>query len=407
MSNGTSRRGFLKGAAIAAGALGLSRLPGVSLLGRAHAAPGAEPPALFILNLIGGYNALFGSADSFIGNGAFGVTATNVRRIGTSDLYVDRATLGSLPTAALQKMASIGVNHGISSHPTAQAAMLFDGPTSRLVRMSASLGGTAAVRCVSIGTNRTPIGTHRAIGDVSLQQVRDLSTTIAALGGTTSPNAPARAQAADGILAAEAMSRGSLDANPSSGKSLVEGYPAASAQLKQDVVAFNYAELAAAYGVVPGAGGTLPTEARNTTMQIMGAELMIRAGANLVIATQGGWDSHGDNNGSEVRRKMLDDGTAAALQAFTARTLAMTDRNVVTVIMGDFSRSLPGSNHQANLTATVIGKYVKLGTTGRVNNDVGLPSGSPGIAGLWAYLAAVLGTADKPFGTNPHDLVLA
>ena len=48
-------------------------------------------------------------------------------------------------------------------------------------------------------------------------------------------------------------------------------------------------------------------------------------------------------------------GTIAALKVFTDRTLAMTDRNVVTVIMGDFSRSLPGSNHQANLTATVIG----------------------------------------------------
>jgi hypothetical protein len=74
--------------------------------------------------------------------------------------------------------------------------------------------------------------------------------------------------------------------------------------------------------------------------------------------------------------------------------------------MGDFSRSLPGSNHQANLTATVIGKHVKLGTTGRVNADVGLPNGSPGIQGFWAYLAAVLKTADQPFGTNPHNLVL-
>ena len=97
----------------------------------------------------------------------------------------------------------------------------------------------------------------------------------------------------------------------------------------------------------------------------------------------------------------------AALKVFTDRTLAMTDRNVVTVIMGDFSRSLPGSDHQANLTATVIGKYVKLGTTGRVNAAVGLPSGSPGINGFWAYLAAVLGASGQPFGTNPHNLVLA
>jgi hypothetical protein len=85
--------------------------------------------------------------------------------------------------------------------------------------------------------------------------------------------------------------------------------------------------------------------------------------------------------------------------------LALTNRNVITVIMGDFSRSLPGSNHQPNLTATVIGKYVKLGTTGRVTADVGLPN-APGIQQFWAYLAAVAGTADQPFGANPHNLVL-
>lgn len=405
MSNGTSRRGFLKSAALAAGALGLSRLPGARLLGRAHAAPGDEAPALFIFNMQGGYNAIFPSADSFVGTGAFGVTATNIRRIGTSDVYVDRATLGTLSATTLDKMASIGVKHGISEHPGARTALVFDGNKSRLVAMSAALPSDAAVRCVVMG-NLMPTGVHRAIGNVSLQQVRDLSTTIAALGGATAANAPERGPAADGIAAAEAMSRATLDANPSSGKSLIEGYPAAAAQLRQDVVALDYAGLAAAYGVTPGTGGTLPTDVRNTRMQIMGAELMIRAGANVVIANQGGWDTHGDNNGSVVRNKLTNDGTMAALKVFTDRTLAMTNRNVVTVIVGDFSRSLPGSNHQANLTATVIGKYVKLGTTGRVDSDVGLPNGTPGMNGLWAYLGAVLGASGQPFGANPHNLVL-
>ena len=405
MSKGTSRRGFLKGAAIAAGALGVSRLPGVNLLGRANAAPGSEPPALFILNLIGGYNALFNSADSFIGSGAFGVTASNVRQVGTSRLFVDNRTLGTLSASTLNKMASIGVNHGISSHPTARMELLFEGATSRLVKMSSALGGTAAVKCVTIG-GLMPVGTHRAIGNVSLQQVRDLSTTIAVLGGATATNAPARPQAADGIAAAEAMSKSALTANPTSAKSLIESYPAAASQLREPTVAFNYNTIAAAYGLTAGANGSYATDVRNTTMQIMGAELMIRAGANLVIANQGGWDSHGDDNGSLVRNKLIGDGTMAALKVFTDRTLAMADRNVVTVIMGDFSRSLPGSNHQSNLTATVIGKYVQLGTTGRVTADVGLPSGSPGIQGFWAYLASVLGASGSPFGANPHGLVL-
>jgi hypothetical protein len=284
--------------------------------------------------------------------------------------------------------------------------MLFDADNkSRLIALSKSLGGTAAVRCVVMG-GIMPDGNHRAIGDVSLQQIRDLSTTIAVLGGASTANAPDRALAADGIAAAEAMSNATLTKNPESAKSLIEGYPAASAQLRQATVALDYAEMTTAYGVTAGANGSLPTNVTSTTMQVMGAELMIRAGANLVIANQRGWDTHGDNNGAIVRDKLTNEGTMAALKAFTDRTLAMTNRNVVTVIIGDFSRSLPGSNHQSNLTATVIGKYVKLGTTGRVNSDVGLPTGTPSFQGFWAYLAAVLGTADKPFGANPHNLVL-
>ncbi len=404
MSNGHSRRGFLKRLAIGAGALGVSRLPGINLVGNAQAAGGTEAPALFILNLVGGYNALFGSANSFVGSNAFGCTSTNVLKVGASDLVVDKRTLGSLSPTTLNMMASIGVNHGITSHPTARMAHMFDGDNSRLIKMSSELGGTAAVRCVTMGS-LMPVGTHRAVGDVSLQQVRDLSTTIAVLGGATAANAPDRAMAAKGIAAAAAMSKSALDANPSSAKSLIEGYPAASAQLSGATVAFNYTEMAMGYGLTAGAGG-YATDVKNTTMQIMGAELMIRAGANVVIANQGGWDSHADNDGSEVRNKLVGDGTMAALKAFTDRTLAMTDRNVVTVIIGDFARSLPGSNHQSNLTATVIGKHVKLGTTGHTDSDVGLPSGSPGIQGLWAYLAAVLKAPTQPFGTNPHNLVV-
>ena len=406
MNNGHSRRGFLKRLAVGAGALGASSLPGINLLGgKAEAAGEAEAPALFILNLIGGYNALFGSAGSFTGSGSFGCATGNVKKVGTSNLIVDNRTLGSLSATTLNKMASIGVNHGITSHPSARMAHMFESDKSRLIKMSTALGGTAAVRCVNMGSVM-PVGTHRAVGDVSLQQVRDLSTTIAVLGGAATANAPTRDMASKGLAAAAAMSKASLDANPSSAKSLIEGYPAASAQLAQDVVALNYAGMANGYGLTAGTNGSFATEVRGTTMQIMGAELMIRAGANLVIANQGGWDTHGDNDGSEVRNKLINDGTMAALKAFTDRTLAMTNRNVVTVIIGDFARSLPGSNHQSNLTATVIGKYVKLGTTGRVDADVGLPSGSPGIQGLWAYLAAVLKLPTAPFGANPHALVL-
>lgn len=400
MNTKPSRRGFLKSAAVAAGAIGVSRMPGINLLGRAEAAVGAEAPAVFIFNMVGGYNALFGSASSFVGGGTFGCTSTNVQAVGNG-LVVDKRTYGTyFSTNTLNHMASIGVKHGLTSHPTAQAANVMNGSKSRLIQLSNSLPGTAAVRCVVMG-GLMPAGTHTAINGNSLQQVRDLGTTIAALGGATGANAPDRAIAANGIQASETMSKPKLDANPMSGATLADGYPASYAQLRQPTVAFDYASLTSAYGVTAGA-----TNVNSTTMQIMGAELMIRAGANVVIAEQRGWDTHGDDNGNEVRNKIIGDGTMDALKVFTNRMMAETNRNVVTVVLGDFSRSLPGSNHQPNMTATVIGKYVKLGTTGKVDADVQLPSGTPSHDGLWAYLNAVAGGTQLPFGANPHNLVL-
>jgi hypothetical protein len=94
------------------------------------------------------------------------------------------------------------------------------------------------------------------------------------------------------------------------------------------------------------------------------------------------------------------------LRLFLTRMMADPTKNVVTVIMGDFSRSLPGSDHQPNLTATVFGKYVKPGTTGRVAANVGLPAGTPAVPGLYAYLAALLKVPGTPFGANPHTSII-
>jgi hypothetical protein len=70
--------------------------------------------------------------------------------------------------------------------------------------------------------------------------------------------------------------------------------------------------------------------------------------------------------------------------------------------MGDFSRSLPGSDHAPGVSATVIGKNVRVGTTGRVNADVRLAPGTPQALGLWAYLARLANVPFQPFGSNPH-----
>jgi hypothetical protein len=223
----------------------------------------------------------------------------------------------------------------------------------------------------------------------------------------SSPDVPARELAAAGIAGAHAMSAGALAANPVSGAGLAEAYPASVAMLTQAGQSFDYAEMATAYGIGANASGALPTTiGNNFRMMALGAELMVRAGASVITANLGGWDSHDDRDGSEVRGMMAGRGLTAALRAFVGRTMAMSDRNVVTVILGDFSRSLPGSDHQPNLTTTVIGRHVKAGTTGRVSAKVGLPVGTPGIPGFWAYLTAVLRSPETPFGANPHALVL-
>ena len=82
--------------------------------------------------------------------------------------------------------------------------------------------------------------------------------------------------------------------------------------------------------------------------------------------------------------------------------------NVVVAIMGDFGRQTPvnkNTSHAGSLSASVIGKYVKTGTTGRVNAQ-GLLTSAPSVREMWSYLADVLKAPTNPFGTNPHKLVL-
>ena len=104
----------------------------------------------------------------------------------------------------------------------------------------------------------------------------------------------------------------------------------------------------------------------------------------------------------------MNDRILPSLRVFINRMVADPRRNVNVVIMGDFSRSLPGSDHAAGMSATVIGKNVRVGTTGRVDGDVRLSPGTPQGLGLWAYLARLTNLSYQPFGTNPHTgLVLS
>jgi hypothetical protein len=227
-----------------------------------------------------------------------------------------------------------------------------------------------------------------------------MDATIAALGASNAdPRIPARDITGSALERAAAMSKTSLDNNPVSLLSLKEAYPTATAVLRKPLKAFSFADLSTAYALEGS------TSVESFRSRVAAAELMITAGANVVVAVDDDWDTHGDTDGSRVRTKMNED-ILPALKTFIDRTMNDVERNVVIAIFGDFARSLPGSDHQPNCAVTVMGKYVRTGSTGRVDGDVNMVAGTPDIPQMWAYLAAALKTPTNPFGANPHGLIL-
>jgi hypothetical protein len=96
-----------------------------------------------------------------------------------------------------------------------------------------------------------------------------------------------------------------------------------------------------------------------------------------------------------------------SLAMFLDRVLVLPGRNVVTVLAGEFSRTVPESDHEPGGTATVIGKHVKTGTAGPQAPDGSPPAGAPSPEGLWAYVSAALRLPSAPFGPNPSpELIL-
>ncbi|MDP2276282.1 MAG: DUF1501 domain-containing protein [Archangium sp.] len=390
--NRLSRRQWLQGMAGLAGAGTAARLGLWPSTAFAQEAP--EKAALLVVFLNGGYNALFGSADSFAGEGTFGVTGSNQRMLGNG-LVVDGPTFGNLPAFALEHMATVGVRHGITGHEAAQDHCFTAGNSNAAIKLAAAMGGEGAIKCVQLGGQGMPGGREPENG-VSLQTINDMKSTIAALGGITDATVPDRGIAERAIAASRFMSAKTLVNSPRLTKTLGEGYGAAVETLQKPVKSYNYVNLANAYGFSP-----TTTAVTNFTTQVAAAEVMIEAGANVCVAVNGGWDTHGDRDGSNVRT-MMNDRILPSLRVFINRMVADSRRNVNVVIMGDFARSLPGSDHAAGVSATVIGKNVRVGTTGRVDADVRLSPGTPQGLGLWAYLARLTNLPFQPFGSNPH-----
>jgi hypothetical protein len=400
-SNRFSRRSLMQATGAAAGGLAASRLmTGNGLLSRtAYGQVATEKPALLVIYLNGGFNSVFNSADSYGPTAKFGVTAGNQKTL-ANGLVIDAPTFGTLPQYALDHMATVGIRHGITNHGGAQSANFSDGTRSYALRLASLMGGDAAIKAVNVGTGTMP-GAKPAENGVSLQPITDMKSTIAALGGAApDPTIPDRGIAVGGITAAQTMSGARLSASPKMLLSMADGLQSGIDTLGKPVQAFNYAAMATAYGMAATA-----TAVNSFPSKLAAAELMITAGANFVCAVDGGWDSHGDTTANNVRN-MMNTRILPPLKVFINRMMNLPDRNVVVAIYGDFARSLPGSDHASALSGTVIGKYVKVGTTGKMSANVQLPAGTPSVPGWWAYLASVLKTPGTPFGANPHTSIL-
>jgi uncharacterized protein (DUF1501 family) len=165
-------------------------------------------------------------------------------------------------------------------------------------------------------------------------------------------------------------------------------------------------EIRRAYGAAEGVGAI-----RDQRTTFAAAETLVRLGANVVFAQPAytgradrQFDTHGDDSGEKARDVMRP--ITPSLSAFLDRALALEGRNVVTLLVGEFSRTVPESDHEPGGTATVIGKYVKTGSAGPQTAAGAPPEGAPPPEALWAYAAAALRLRASPFGRNPHPELL-
>lgn len=412
----TSRRGFLKGVAGAAGAMMGARLGG-ELVPNANAA--GEPSHLVFIYLPGGFNgALGGAANAFVTGNKFGLTATNITAVGNG-VSCDKATMGTLPAFALQHWFALGCRHGVSSHTTpdnsnggGERALTRRGTGSYLTQLAAAMGGDSPLKAVHLG-EYPAYRTQPAASGVSLQRVTDLGSAIKTLGaGAQDPTAPDRALAGAGLASAQAISQTHINANPRSLLSVNEAYQAGVAALtKPAPPPVTFSQISTAYAL------NNSTTVQSFASQLAGAEVMIRAAGSNVISVfdQGfvGWDFHQVSGGVSQnmlfsRNRLLGAGAfddrMTPLRTFMNRMLNLPDRNVVVAITGDFVR-VPNGDHGDGVVTAVFGKYVKQAASFLCDGNARFNPNTPNVDAHWAAIAAALKCPTTPFGANPHAIV--
>ena len=418
-----TRRGLLKAAAALGGAAAGARILG-PFVPDALAAP--EPAHFVHIFFNGGLNALFaGCANEYATAGTFGVTSTNIKRLGTSDVYTDASTFGTFPQFALDHWAGIGLRHGNALHTTPQNlnsggehAIIRNGGNCYLTQLAYYMGGDSAFKAVYFGDRPPAYQAQPAFQGVPIERIVNLSDAIKAAGSDTpDPNAPNRALAGAALESAEEMSKRQITTNPGRLTSLTDAYGSAVTSLRKPAPKpVTLAELNTAYGL----GGKTTTD--SYASMLAGAELMIRAaGTNVVNITDFGlasWDFHqtgtgGSLNGSFSRQKFLGQGIfggsanrIAPIKTFLERMLNTPDRNVVVCISGELVR-LPSGDHGDGTVAVLLGKHVKQGLSFPSSNQSRFAVGAPGVPQFWAAVAAALKVSGTPFGANPHAALIA
>lgn len=379
---------------------------GASLLVPQIAQAASDKGAVVVIFFSGSYNAIFSAADAYVPRGWFAATADNVLDVG-GGVVVDKATIGQLPAVALGKLCTAGVAHGYSDHTGGQRQFFVDARAqSYPLQLAAAMGGTAAFRCVHFG-GRLP-GDHPARGGVSMIGVPDLAMPIALSASGSGGAGPRRASMAAAFRRIAASSQPMFERNPTSLRATYEGmHTLVNALERPPPTGLQWDEMATAYGLAPGA-----TAAQTFAAQLAGAELMIRAGANVVTIYSSEWDHHAEWPATRARmsREII-----PALSTFLGRMLSLPGFNVVTALTGEFARTGgaagAGSGHANGLSASVFGNHVAQGTTGRpsvdAHGDYRLPVGTPRTREFWGLLSTLVHCQAQPFGANAHPSLVA